>query len=124
MTLTGQNILGFDLSEKGTNSFFGINPRINKGLSTKYYQATKDEIDEAVNLKNKDRKKYSDEKIIFSYTDLSAICSINFLQAQKQTNYRVPTPPMGSNSINSFGGAVNEEDVKANQFFEGRTSEF
>ena len=50
MTLTGQNILGFDLSAKGTNSFFAVNPRTNKELSTKYYQATKDEIDEAVKL--------------------------------------------------------------------------
>jgi alpha-ketoglutaric semialdehyde dehydrogenase len=50
MALTGQNILGFDLSAKGTNSFFAINPRTNKELSTKYYQATKDEIDEAVKL--------------------------------------------------------------------------
>jgi hypothetical protein len=52
------------------------------------------------------------------------IGTINFLQAQKETNYRVPTPPIGSNSINSFGAAVNEENVKANQFFDGRTGEF
>jgi hypothetical protein len=70
MTLTGQNILGFDLSAKGTNSLFAINPRTNKELSTKYYQATKDEIDEVVNLKNKlprcKHARYSTENVFLS----------------------------------------------------------
>lgn len=72
MTLTGKNILGFELSAKGTDSFFAINPLTNEKLPTKYYQATHIEILESIVLA---------EDAFTIYKDKSSAEKANFLEA-------------------------------------------
>ena len=48
MTITGKNILGFNLSAKGSNQFFAINPSTQKRLNTEHYEATLEEVGQAV----------------------------------------------------------------------------
>ena len=58
MTLSGKNIIGFNLSAKGTDSFSAINPKTNLELTTKHFQATAVEILEAVALAEEAFKNY------------------------------------------------------------------
>ena len=50
MTITGKNIIGFDLSGKGEDTFSSINPATNETLKTKHHEATHVEILEAIAL--------------------------------------------------------------------------
>jgi len=49
MTITGQNIIGFSRSSKGSTSFTSFNPVTNKALNERFFTATQDEINEAMN---------------------------------------------------------------------------
>ncbi len=51
--LDGKNIIGFKRSKRGTNTFKTINPILNIENETIYYEATAEEIQEAVSLAHK-----------------------------------------------------------------------
>jgi NADP-dependent aldehyde dehydrogenase len=50
MTLTGQQIIGNSFSSQGKQTFTGISPATNQELDTTFYEATPDEVDQAVKL--------------------------------------------------------------------------
>src|SRR5690606_13685135 len=69
MTLTGKNYIAGTLSSKGKTTFKGINPSDASELSTTFYEATIDEINEAVSKAHEAfavyRKKSGKEKALF-----------------------------------------------------------
>lgn len=48
MKLTGQNFIGNTRSANGSNTFQGVNPANGESLAPQYFEATKDEVDQAV----------------------------------------------------------------------------
>lgn len=48
MSLTGQQLIGYEYSQQGKQTFTGINPRNNEALSPIFHEATKKEVDLAV----------------------------------------------------------------------------
>ena len=48
MQLTGQNFIGMELSGKGKDFFYAMNPADNTELPVKFHEATKNEIDQAI----------------------------------------------------------------------------
>ncbi|MGD2088459.1 MAG: aldehyde dehydrogenase (NADP(+)) [Candidatus Aminicenantes bacterium] len=50
MELTGEQVIGFSFSKKGSRTFQGVNPVDGKALEPLYYEATVDEIDHAFQL--------------------------------------------------------------------------
>ncbi|ULC60716.1 aldehyde dehydrogenase (NADP(+)) [Flaviramulus sp. BrNp1-15] len=59
MSLTGQNFIEGTLSGQGTKTFLAINPSNGKELSTSFYEATQQEINEAVEKANEAFSIYS-----------------------------------------------------------------
>ncbi|SNZ00802.1 aldehyde dehydrogenase (NADP(+)) [Flagellimonas pacifica] len=80
MELTGKNILGFTQSAKGEVLFYGVNPSTGSQLQTPYYQATQQEIDEAITLAENAFTEYRDksgkEKAVFLETIAGELASI------------------------------------------------
>ncbi|MEX0315785.1 MAG: aldehyde dehydrogenase (NADP(+)), partial [Allomuricauda sp.] len=72
MELTGKNILGFSTSAKGETLFYASNPSTGNQLETPYYEATLQEVDEAVKLAESAfvayREKSGSEKATFLET--------------------------------------------------------
>lgn len=61
MNLNGKNILGFDLSSKGRETFQAKNPATGNLLDTTFAEATSDEIDQAVQLAETAFEAYRDK---------------------------------------------------------------
>ncbi|MEM7486544.1 MAG: aldehyde dehydrogenase (NADP(+)) [Bacteroidota bacterium] len=75
MDISGRNVLGNHLSNKGDTIFYAKNPSTGKELATSFYEATEEEINEAINYAEKAfilyREKSGEEKASF----LEAIAS-------------------------------------------------
>lgn len=69
---TGSNIIGFHFSNEGNNTFYGMNPNTGLTLETKHYEATKVEINKAIELAEKAFMVYrgtsGEEKAVFLET--------------------------------------------------------
>ncbi len=53
MSISGKNIIGNNESAKGSNTFYAKNPATQSDLETAFYEATSQEVDEAVILAKK-----------------------------------------------------------------------
>ncbi len=80
MTLTGKNILGFNHSAKGSKTFFAINPFTQENLNTPHYEATQEEVGQAVVLAEVAFKSYKEknnvDKAIFLETIAEEILAL------------------------------------------------
>ncbi len=69
MSLSGKNIIGNKASSKGIKTFFAKNPATQTDLETKFFEATIQEVDEAVNLAKKAfdtyRSKSNEKRALF-----------------------------------------------------------
>ncbi|QHT66017.1 aldehyde dehydrogenase (NADP(+)) [Rhodocytophaga rosea] len=69
MTLSGKQYIGNTLSEQGSQTFAGINPATGQKLETEFFEATPQEVGQAVELANHSlsiyRKKTPQEKAAF-----------------------------------------------------------
>ncbi|UII76778.1 aldehyde dehydrogenase (NADP(+)) [Flagellimonas sp. HMM57] len=69
MNISGKNILGNHLSSKGNTIFYAKNPSTGKDLATSFYEATEEEISDAINYAEKAfviyREKSGQEKASF-----------------------------------------------------------
>lgn len=72
MNITGQNIIGFELSGKGSASFKAYNPATSQSLETSFTEATSAEIDQAVEKA---------EKAFLSYRSKTHVERAEFLEA-------------------------------------------
>src|SRR3954453_3628699 len=52
MDLLGKNLIGAASSAKGMATFSGINPATSEALTPKYFEATDEEVDDALKLAN------------------------------------------------------------------------
>jgi len=71
MSINGKNIIGNSLSALGTQTFKGINPSSSKELEGVFYEATKEEVNEAVQLA---------ELAFQEYSTISGAKRANFLE--------------------------------------------
>ena len=56
--ITGKNFIGSNRSNKGTKTYSTFNPLLNINNESIYFEATQEEIDEAVSLAEKAFKSY------------------------------------------------------------------
>jgi len=81
MELAGKNIIGNKLSQEGNTTFFGENPATGKKLEPAFYEATPNEINEAIEKANNAfqqyRKKIGKEKAEFLEAIADEILALN-----------------------------------------------